>query len=212
MYLSPRIFRTLDRNSEQFTGFLTERQIQRRLGRILKPYGVRIHTACDSKGFMVSGWFDNDRPTHNVNLTIHLDYRLQGIDFEHGKKGWAHFRFLVSQVAQHELVHKMQQRSRYKNAEEHYYVTTSNKRWKQASMDYLSEFDEIDAYAHDIAMEIKYRYPKKNPYDVVRNIMRHKKLKSLEFYKRVFKDCSDWEQTRTRLFKKIWRWIPQVTV
>ena len=141
-----------------------------------------------------------------------MDPRCQGIDFDHTRKGWSHFRFLVSQVAQHELVHKMQYRDRKGEPVDRYYVTETKKRWKQKTMDYLSDFDEIDAYAHDIAMEIKYKYPDRNPYDVVRNIMRYKKLKSLNFYKRTFKDCPDWEQTRNRLLKRVWRWIPHVSI
>lgn len=214
MYLCRKIYASLDRNRDEFTGYLTDKQIQRRLGRILRPYGIRVHTLADSNGYAVSGYFNTRRNTRNVHITVHVDSTTQGIDFDRSRKGWRHFRFIVGQVAQHELVHKIQWRDRCAKEKQvdRYYVTATEKRWKQKTMDYLSDFDEIDAHAHDIALEIRYRYPDRNPYDIVRNIMRYKKLKTLNLYKRIFKDCADWDQTKTRLLKRVWRWLPQVSV
>ena len=82
----------------------------------------------------------------------------------------------------------------------------------QDLVDYLAELDEIDAYVHDIAMEIREYYPKSDPMDVLRNINKRRKLWSWNYYRSAFKDSKDWSDVKTRLLKKTYLWLPHVTV
>ena len=93
--------------------------------------------------------------------------------------------FYLSQTVQHELIHKAQNSRRDPNTYFHDLYIPINHRKKGAAKDaieYLSMLDEIDSYGHDIAMEIKYHYPKKDPYEVLRNIKSYKLLKSYRYY------------------------------
>ena len=74
-------------------------------------------------------------------------------------------------------------------------------------MEYYGDADEIDAYAHDIATEIKRYYPNRNPYEVLKNINKTRKVHSYNYYRRTFSKC-EWGGIKKQLLKKIFNWIP----
>ena len=76
-------------------------------------------------------------------------------------------------------------------------------------MDYLAEIDEIDCYAHDIAMEIREFYPKMDPFVVLGSINKRRKIWSWRYYRNTFKHSPDWSEVRDRLLKKIYLWLPR---
>ena len=82
---------------------------------------------------------------------------------------------------------------------------------QKSQIEYLTMFDEIDAFGHDIAMEIRYHYPKLDPYEVLRDIKRYRLLFSYRYYLRTFKGTK-WKDVHDRLSKKINNWLPYVTV
>jgi hypothetical protein len=86
-------------------------------------------------------------------------------------------------------------------------MSSSNEEEKE----YLADPDEIDAYGHDIAMEIKFFYPKQDPYEVLNKIGSKRKLWSYNYYKKTFKG-DDWSHIKSRLLKKTYQWIPHTTV
>jgi hypothetical protein len=77
------------------------------------------------------------------------------------------------------------------------------------NMDYLAMVEEVDAYAHDLAMEIKYHYPDIDPKEVLKNLNNYGNLTTWEIYKRVFKKAR-WKYVRNELLKKTYKWLPYV--
>jgi hypothetical protein len=116
---------------------------------------------------------------------------------------------MLSQILQHEFIHESQFAFRPDQAERKVKVFHSDKLSKKrlTEIEYLREWCEIEAYAHDIAMEINYYYSHIRPSTVIKHIDSHRKLYSYRFYKRVFKG-TDWTRLKKSLLRKIWRWIP----
>jgi hypothetical protein len=102
---------------------------------------------------------------------------------------------------QHELIHREQYR---RKAVDNGY-TFSDERT------YLSNPDEIDAYSHDIAMEIVYFYGETQKYEIIRNISEKSEVASYKIYENIFKN-SDWELIRRKLIKKTYLWLDYVTI
>jgi hypothetical protein len=75
----------------------------------------------------------------------------------------------------------------------------------------LSNPDEIDAYSHDIAMEILYFYGESQKYKIIRNISRKKEVESYRMYENTFKN-SNWESIRKKLIKKTYLWLNYVNI
>lgn len=116
---------------------------------------------------------------------------------------------MLSQIVQHEFIHESQFSFRPDQAERKVKVFHSDKISKKrlSEIEYLREWCEIEAYAHDIAMEINYYYSHLRPSTVIKHIDTHNKLYSYMFYKRAFKG-TDWTRLKKSLLRKIWRWIP----
>ena len=74
----------------------------------------------------------------------------------------------------------------------------------------VAELDEIEAYAHDIALEILHHYPTMDPYAVLSSINRRRRLWSWNYYRDAFKYSEDWSDVRHRLLKKTYQWLPIV--
>jgi hypothetical protein len=68
----------------------------------------------------------------------------------------------------------------------------------------LSDVDEVEAYAHDLAMEIEFYYSKYKINDVLRNPSRFRKLTTYKVYKNAFKN-TDWTNIRKMLLKKTYK-------
>lgn len=121
------------------------------------------------------------------------------------------FLFNISQVIQHETIHAYQWSTRDCNEpiekvdfKKLFYDTK-----KSEVEEYLLDPDEIDAYGHDIAMEINFYYKNKNPYEVLANIDEARKIFSYRYYKKAFrKNKHIWEKVKPKLLRKAYRWIP----
>lgn len=214
MYLAETINKVLESKREQLIGktsYFHFCDVLNRAFRKIEPYSFKYETYWDysRENYSVSGIYDMDKKIKYVifNFSKHTnEYYLK-------PKDWREFKFSVSQVCQHELIHQCQWSFR----EEFEWGKTEKLDFRNREGDiseeqeYLADPDEIEAYGHDIAMEIAFHYPKKNPYDVLTNIEKHRKLWSYNYYKRIFKN-EDWSQIRNRLLKKTYKWISQVQV
>ena len=97
--------------------------------------------------------------------------------------------FKVSQVLQHELIHKHQAQYRdellgYKDE------------------DYLANKDEIGAYAHDIMLELKQN---NNGWNILRHISQYN-IPSYIIYSHSFGQ-QDWHKVKNRLLKQVFKWM-----
>jgi hypothetical protein len=148
-------------------------------------------------GYILGASYDSDIDQ------IGIDVFLKSDDFRFSlrEKEWKLFRFKMSQIIQHELIHREQ----YKKKNVEGFCSVSNAR------SYLSNPDEIDAYSHDIAMEILYFYGESQKYKIIRNISRKKEVESYRMYENTFKN-SNWESIRKKLIKKTYLWLNYVNI
>lgn len=216
MYLAKDINERIDRWTPKLWGALPPRLIRHRLQACLRPFDVRVELQPDDylepHQSAMSGLFDNEIPNRNIVIGLHLASYID--EFIIDERNWPEFRFNLSQVVQHELLHRSQSERRQHLDHPYtlYYDVKAGRKSDKEQMDYLAEFDEIDAYAHDIAMEIHYHYPRQDPYAVLRRIGSTRKLWSWNYYKRSFRHSSDWSEVRNRLLKKTYQWIPHIII
>lgn len=210
MYLSKDIDQRFTQNRHKFHGFVSYRALTARLRSTfsnldnLKFKLVRLENL-DVNEFSVAGIYEQktDLKYVIVNVSDYSDEML----FDNFV--WKDFTFLVSQTIQHETIHQNQFKHRElcdEEAEIDFKFTPLN---TVEDRYYLADNDEIDAYAHDIAMEIKHFYPFSSPYDVLKSISSKRKLPSFSYYKNTFKGC-DWSDIKKRLLLKTFKWIPHV--
>ena len=210
MYLSKDIDRRFANNRLKYNGFVSYRALSTRLRNTfsgvdnLKFKIVRTEDL-DVNEFSVGGLYDQKTNLKYIilNVSKYSDEMIFDIYL------WKDFTFLVSQTIQHETIHQDQFKFRELCEEE---ITIDFRFTSLNTVEdryYLSDNDEIDAYAHDIAMEIKHFYPLSNPYDVLRSIGSKRKLPSFSYYKNTFKGC-EWSDIKKRLLLKTYKWIPHV--
>lgn len=213
---APEINKRVEKFQDKLTGFQDPIEIREVMQKMLKPWNVKINICrSDDVGIQemsIGGSYDYEKRSRQIELDVYLNPVQK-------KFGWNEVNkpatsFLLRQVLQHELIHQyqMQQRHEESRGMAEYYAVVSRDPAKQEECDYLSELDEIDAYAHDIVMEIKYHYPDEDPYAVLKAIRRKRYVPSWKIYAKAFKHCSDWSQVRQRLLTKAYLWIPYVTV
>jgi hypothetical protein len=196
--------------------------ISRRLNKILVPLGAKIIIKRDTELrmkpgsthqiFSFSGYFNTGAKKKNA-IKIFVHFPSNRKTFKFTKASYAGFIFMFSQVVQHEFIHESQYQFRPEQSDRlvkvHHSDKLSKKRLKQ--IEYLSTWCEIEAYAHDIAMEIKQYYPNSKPDTIIRYIDSHKKLYSYKLYKDAFKG-TDWGRLKKSLLRKIWKWIPSAQI
>lgn len=125
---------------------------------------------------------------------------------------WAryrHFLFTLSAAIQHELIHRDQSAS-YKQIIYRRIPVQHSRRIRPArveDIDYYREWREVDAYAHDIAMEINYYYAGVDTMRVMRHIESYRKLSHFRRYITAFHG-TEWSLVRKTLIKKIIKWLP----
>jgi hypothetical protein len=214
MYLANKIDEVLESKKQRLMGNSSYYYICDVLNRGFKrvePFSFRFETYADydREDFSVAGLYDMESDRKYVILNFAKKYKA----FKITEKNWKDFKFATSQVCQHELIHQLQWNRRPMDDDfESEPLEFRNKdSSKEEEREYLSDVDEIDAYGHDIAMEIRYFYPNKNPYSVLRSLSRHRKVWSYRYYKDTFKG-GDWCDIRKRLLKKTYMWLPYVTV
>jgi hypothetical protein len=213
MYLAGIINDVLESKKDKIVGRSTYFYITGVLNRAFsktEPFKFRFETYEDygRDDYSVSGIFDMETNTRYVILNFPKSCKTFTVKPER----WEEFKFSISQVCQHEAIHQCQWQHRDSGT---YEVGKLDFRDVDGTIDeekeYLADLDEIDAYGHDIAMEIKFFYPKEDPYRVLERIHTKRKLWSYNYYKKTFKG-DDWSQIKHRLYKKVHKWLPYTTI
>lgn len=220
MYLASKIHKELKHHfpADDIIGVeLAYGAITGRLNKVLRPLGAKIRVKRDKElkvncgsnkqPYNFSGYFDTEKKKNAIVLNVHFTPSRNTFKFT--RRNYNGFIFMLSQILQHEFIHESQFAFRPVQAERKVKVFHSDKISKKRllQIEYLREWCEIEAYAHDIAMEINYYYPHLKPSAVIKHIDKHRKLYSYMFYKRDFKG-TDWTRLKKSLLRKIWRWIP----
>jgi hypothetical protein len=220
MYLANKIHKELKQHfsaNDLIGREVSYGELSKRLNKILRPMGAKIRVNRDKtlkvkpggkrQVYGFSGYFDIEKKKNAIVLNINLPPNRNTFKFT--RVNYNGLIFMFSQIVQHEFIHESQFAFRPEQAERKVKVLHSNKISKKRldEIEYLREWCEIEAYAHDIAMEINQYYSHLNPSTVIKHIDTHNKLYSYLVYKRAFKG-TDWNRLKKSLLRKIWRWIP----
>ena len=218
MYLAAKIDRRLSELESKWTGVMRKSTIIKQLQEALKPFGAIVlweqNSRLKANHKWLKGYFYWNRRNQPIEIILEFSTESPYYDWNHKEGRPRRTLFYISQTLQHELIHKMQNQRRNPETYTHDLYLPINHRKTGAAksqIEYLSLFDEIDSYGHDIAMEILYHYPRQNPYEVLKNIRNYKLLKSYRYYVRTFAGTR-WTDIHDRLIKKIHGWIPYVAV
>ena len=208
MYLSSVINSTLESKKHKLIGRISYYHLVDILNRAFRKneaFKFRFERYPDIfvNEYSVSGLYDMETDIKHIIINVSQECA----DIEIFSEGWDEFKFSISQVCQHEAIHQCQWMNRIDDIDEmepldFRYSTDSI----EETREYLSDPGEIDAYAHDIAMEIKHYYPNKNPYIILRSLRIRSKVPSYNYYKHTFKN-TDWTKVRKHLLKKAYRWL-----
>lgn len=85
----------------------------------------------------VNAYFDPDTSQKIEIVLVYSSKIKRGLKIQ--EEGWKHLSFRIYQAYQHELIHKKQRKK--------------NKNKRERDRDYFTDPAEIDAHAHDIALE-----------------------------------------------------------
>jgi len=215
VYIASKLHKQMDLHlsPEKFIGkTLPYAQLSKVLNTILRPMGgsirvVRQTTLDNARDiFDFSGYFDILKKRNKIRITLHVPKNRDTITIT--TSAYNRLRFAFSQVVQHEFIHLSQFSFRPEQAERKIKVYHSQKLSKErvSEIEYLREWCEVEAYAHDIAMEIKYFYPNRKPDTIINRIDKFTKLYSYKKYKAAFKG-TEWDRLRISLLRKCWKWI-----
>lgn len=220
MYLASKLHKEIEKyfSPEEIIGReLTYGQISRRMNKILRPLGakgkvirdvnLKNTTGSSRQYYSFSGYYDTEAT--GIPIVVNAHFASNKKTFVFTRARYNGFMFMFSQIVQHEFIHQSQYEFRPEQSDRlvkvHHSDKLSKKRLKQ--IEYLSAWCEIEAYAHDIAMEINQYYPTSNPSTILKHIDGHRKLYSYKFYKDAFKG-TEWDRLKKSLMRKIWRWLP----
>lgn len=200
---------------------MTCRQVSLTLNKILRPMGAQLRIIKDRQltakngstreYYSFSGYYNSGRNKNPIMINLHITPTKKLFKFT--PKRYTTFVFMFSQVVQHEFIHQCQNQFRPEQFDRkiktHYSNRIAKKRLKE--IDYLSAWSEIEAYAHDIAMEIHHYYSNENPVKILKNIDQQKYLYSFICYKDAFKGV-DWSKLKKSLLRKVWKWLPSAHI
>lgn len=209
MYESQSINSIIFKNEHNLTGEFTYRAFISRLKKAFNwedlVFKYEKYEDIDVDDYTISGAYD----MHEHKRYVVINFSNKSNKFILNRHDFLLFRFLLSQTIQHETVHRDQWQKRPAVVDKVSIDFKEKKVTKSEEMEYLSDRDEIDAYAHDIAMEIKYYYPNIPPYAVLKNIFKYKKIISFNYYRKTFRN-KKWNDIKNLLFLKTYKWIPYV--
>lgn len=220
MYLASKLHKEIEKHfppKEVIGQEFTYGQISRRLNKILRPLKARGKIVRDvnlknksntsRQYYSFSGYYDTEKKNNAIMIRVHFASNKKTFTFT--KSRYNGFMFMLSQIIQHEFIHESQFAFRPEQAARKVKVFHSDKLSKKRleQIEYLREWCEIEAYAHDIAMEVNYYYGNMNPGTVLKHIDERKNLYSYKCYRDAFKG-TDWSRLKKSLMRKIWRWLP----
>lgn len=217
MHLAPKINHRIAKMQTTLRGRVPLEVVLDQVQECCTPWRANVYLQPDPTltpyaSCSMSGSYESSRKRRPIDIMLHFSDKIEVYNFT--PRRWRNFRFLLSSVLQHELIHQQQYQRRPAEVKETclYYDVKAGEKSDKEYMDYLAELDEIDAYAHDIAMEIKEYYPTVNPYEVLATIDQRESLWSWFHYRDTFRDSEDWSAVHNRLLKKTYLWLPHVTV
>lgn len=201
-------------DTRDFLKLVTGRVSMRQLGLIVQravgDFGatVQIHDeAVETIEFpKVEGYFYPDRTKpFAVNLLVPPGRK----DFSMTPGQFSDFRFELSETLQHEMIHYGQWMNWQWDTGHH--RIPACKQDREEALLYFADKCEVEAYGHDLAMEIRYYYPDVDPEEVIASLPHRSRTYAYIQYKRAFAGL-DWDNIRQHLIKHTRKWLRTVQV
>lgn len=207
MYLRGKIEELLDKNKDKLTGTISYRAFVSRLKSVFNDdsllFKYQKYDAINIDDYSISGIFDMNKNKRYV--VMHFSDQSDKIILN--RMDYTHFKFLISQAIQHETIHRDQWQLRPPVDGPVSVDLRDTRSTNEQEREYLSDIDEIDAYAHDIVLEMIYYYPGVNLFELLKQISKLKKIDTFKYYQRTFKNCKYWNDIKKLLLTKTYRWI-----
>lgn len=140
-----------------------------------------------------------------INIEINMPKRSKLLILDNELR-WKHFKAYLSIYIQHEIIHREQWTYRCPDWADD--ILSFKAKNVPSYIQYLSHKDEIDAYGHDIATEIKTFYPDQDPYYILKTISKRRNIAVFSLYKKHFKNRPEWQKVKKDLLKKAYLWLP----
>jgi hypothetical protein len=195
----------LESNKHKLIGSRKFSTLSRTLKKIMFEFGVERVTVIDvfeSNMFSFGGEYDQQEDVINIEFIVPKD---RNDNFNLNEKQWSEFKFQCNQNLQHEMIHRIQTLTRNDSHWCKFYkIEPKGPIHKLEERVYLSDIDEVEAFAHDLAMEIEFYYPKTKMDEILRNPSRFRKLPTYKVYKNAFRN-TDWSIVRKMLLKKTYK-------
>jgi hypothetical protein len=211
MHLGKKIWKRLNKNSTELKGHVSEAKIIEITQMMVKPFGCKIvikHNKLPKNTyFNIGGEYCPVSHRQPITIFIVLNSLKKGIYFTETRL--LDFLFILSQTIQHELIHKMQCIRNKKFYTELYHFTKGSSKIGFATLRYFAIKEEVEAYAHDLAMEIKHFYSDIDSTVILRNPDKYDCLTTWKLYKKAFRK-SRWPMVRNQLLKKTYKWLPSI--
>ena len=208
MYLTGKVNKAFESLEKILRKRMAHKEIMREVRNTIRPFGARVEINWIPElglgEILISGTFDAERKRQPICVTLHFSSNYRHIH-TWNEEGRHAFIFELSQVLQHELIHQSQNSQRIEG--ETGFKTEQDMVSQQRT--YLSNKDEIGAYAHDIALEIVEHYGGRKRFQTAKQLDRKKLVGSYKVYKKAFAG-TDWSKTQKALYKKIYKWMEEL--
>lgn len=205
MHCSAQINRQTQIGKPRLVGETLYKDFCRAIQDIYSEYDVRVNyiysEKIDAHDCAIGGYYFPD----DDMLTIELMVSPASSTIRIKEAEWQNFAFLLAQTIQHELIHRYQYTIRDDDVTltriDYYGGSSSEER------DYYSEYDEIHAYSHCLALELTNKYKGKRLEKVLRCSKLIRGCPTWAIYKKVFRK-NDWQDIRRALLKHTIKWLP----
>ena len=205
MKITADIDAILESNKHKLIGTRKFDTIRRTMKKMLFDFGVeqvKVIDIFDSHMFSFGGEYDQVEDEIVIEFIVPRD---KHDNFHLSEYQWSEFKFQLNQNLQHEMIHRVQTLNRNDaHWRKFYKIEPKGPIFKLEERVYLSDVDEVEAFAHDLAMEIQFYYPKTKMDEILRNPSRFRKLPTYRVYKNAFRN-TDWSIVRKMLLKKTYK-------
>ena len=216
MKLAKNINEALDSIADSMIGTANSASHRKIVQRVFRKYNAKVLVAVDDNVsedmIVVTGQHLPWRIRQNIE--IFLTYSIQSKRVRITSKMWKTLKFELSQVLQHELIHRQQCyhiQVPKEDWEDHackVYASKASVPAKKLAQEYFGNTEEIEAHAHCIMMELEHYAPRTDPYKFLRfpKKVQTRHSPTLKDYLETF-DYDMKHPAIRRLFKKIVYWI-----
>lgn len=204
-------------------GSITLQQLKDEFDKIAKPFNARVKIlkipkkleGSDRsllkrrKQYHISAEYTYDKKKYPI--IIYFKFHPDATQLIFTKQLANDFLFRFSQTLQHECVHQDQEHHKTGAMAKTVNVQYSSNlgRERKEYIQYYTNGEELAAFAHDLALEMKQFYPMVSVSKLFQHPDQYRKLRVYHAYRDTFRNM-DWEVLKKALLKKTYHWFPTV--